>query len=496
MFLERWLTNFLIIEGKDYAKSYRCYNLKTVYDDHFNTYTAKKYKATKRNQLPQILLDKDEFFTAWLESERVLKLVDVFEQPSRVHVHEHVVGGTLADLIRCSIERDTKLSLDDVCLIMHQLIDILEFFDRHGVIYRNFKPENIVFTKKDDLSSLKIFNFEAASCEDTDVLLKRHYSSNYMQENAKKILVTEKLLSNTAIDESEFGSIKYLAPEIVLKRDHSEIADIWSVGVIFYLLLTNTHPLQHLADFVGPKEMKQTIVSILESESPELLVDFNHPNLKDLPADILTLLHKMLVIKQKNRISIKDAEAIHCMLNYDWVKLKAESLDSDYLGSESTMESSTLIPSIKASFKSSFSVVNLKLNLYQKFGTKFEDEENLEDLRNLFTNLDYNGAGKISSADVELFYSAMLEQNPHLSKKNAEDCYTLIEGKQTFNKKQFVEVATTIRNILEPQDHLLKKMFNYIIENGDQVCQGLEIISIDKEDQKLWWEDFKDFMMN
>jgi serine/threonine protein kinase len=200
---------------------------------------------------------------------------------------------------------------------MHQLIDILEFFDRHGVIYRNFKPENIVFTKKDDLSSLKIFNFEAASCEDTDILLKRHYSSNYMQENAKKILVTEKLLSNTTIDESEFGSIKYLAPEIVLKRDHSKIADIWSVGVIFYLLLTNTHPLQHLADFVGPKEMKQTIVSILQSETPELLVDFNHPNLKDLPANILTLLHKMLAIQQKNRISIKDAEAIHCMLNYD-----------------------------------------------------------------------------------------------------------------------------------------------------------------------------------
>lgn len=89
--------------------------------------------------------------------------MEVFEQPSRVHVHEYIGGGTLADLIRDHIESDTKLSLENVLLIIHQLIEIAEFFHSYGVVYGNFKPENIVFTEAGNLNSLKIFNFEAAS---------------------------------------------------------------------------------------------------------------------------------------------------------------------------------------------------------------------------------------------------------------------------------------------------------------------------------------------
>lgn len=131
-------------------------------DNSGNKYIVKKFKNRRKGQMTQRAMDTDEFYSALLESDKILKLVDVYEHPSRVHIYEDFSGDTLADLLKANIEQDKKLTLQEVNQIIYQLLDILEFLDTREVVYRNLKPENILLARKEDITILKIFSFESA----------------------------------------------------------------------------------------------------------------------------------------------------------------------------------------------------------------------------------------------------------------------------------------------------------------------------------------------
>lgn len=88
----------------------------------------------------------------------MLKLLEVYEEPTRIHIYENVEGDTLSDLLLKTLTHQSKnkLSLQEVCTIMYKLTEALVFLHDRNVMFRNLKPENIVFTRKNDLSSLKI----------------------------------------------------------------------------------------------------------------------------------------------------------------------------------------------------------------------------------------------------------------------------------------------------------------------------------------------------
>lgn len=92
-----------------------------------------------------------------LESNHFLKLLEVYDKPERVHVYEAVEGTTLSEMIAQKIRMGgAPFSLNQACVIMNQITQSLTFLHGKGIVFRNLKPENIVFTRSDDLSSLKI----------------------------------------------------------------------------------------------------------------------------------------------------------------------------------------------------------------------------------------------------------------------------------------------------------------------------------------------------
>ena len=229
---------------KTYDENYKCFMAKT-----FNCRSNSNSKSQSKSSefLSSRDMDRDEFFTACLESQNVLNLVDVYDAEKRIHVYENIRGGTLADFLRNNIQADRKIPHKDVFLIMQKLIDALDFLHSYGVIFKNLKPESIAFAEDGDLSSLKIFNFEFASCKEVEPLLRRN--GKYLEGNAGRILTLERIINNTFEDEQNLLSIKYSAPELIMKKDYSENVDMWSLGIIFYLLLTNKHPLEYLTKY-------------------------------------------------------------------------------------------------------------------------------------------------------------------------------------------------------------------------------------------------------
>nr|GMC87601.1 CDPK-related kinase 5-like [Ipomoea batatas] len=140
----------------------------------------------------------------------LVQFYEAFEDQENVYiVMELCLGGELLDRI---LARGGKYSEDDARAVMIQILNVVAFCHLQGVVHRDLKPENFLFSSKDESSQLKAIDFGL---------------SDFVRPD-------EKL--NDIV-----GSAYYVAPE-VLQRSYGTEADVWSVGVIAYILLCGSRP--------------------------------------------------------------------------------------------------------------------------------------------------------------------------------------------------------------------------------------------------------------
>lgn len=140
----------------------------------------------------------------------LVQFYDAYEDDDNVYiVMELCKGGELLDRI---LSRGGKYSEEDAKIVMVQILSVVAFCHFQGVVHRDLKPENFLFTSKEENSSLKAIDFGL---------------SDYVKPD-------ERL--NDIV-----GSAYYVAPE-VLHRSYGTEADMWSIGVIAYILLCGSRP--------------------------------------------------------------------------------------------------------------------------------------------------------------------------------------------------------------------------------------------------------------
>nr|GMC83356.1 CDPK-related kinase 5-like [Ipomoea batatas] len=140
----------------------------------------------------------------------LVQFYEAFEDQENVYiVMELCLGGELLDRI---LARGGKYSEEDARAVMIQILNVVAFCHLQGVVHRDLKPENFLFSSKDESSQLKAIDFGL---------------SDFVRPD-------EKL--NDIV-----GSAYYVAPE-VLQRSYGTEADVWSVGVIAYILLCGSRP--------------------------------------------------------------------------------------------------------------------------------------------------------------------------------------------------------------------------------------------------------------
>ncbi|KAI7750828.1 hypothetical protein M8C21_028090 [Ambrosia artemisiifolia] len=140
----------------------------------------------------------------------LVKFYDAYEDHEKVYVvMELCEGGELLDRI---LSRGGKYSEDDARSVLIQILSVVAFCHLQGVVHRDLKPENFLFTSKEDNSPLKAIDFGLSDFVKPD-------------ERLNDIV----------------GSAYYVAPE-VLHRSYSTEADVWSIGVIAYILLCGSRP--------------------------------------------------------------------------------------------------------------------------------------------------------------------------------------------------------------------------------------------------------------
>ncbi|XP_065044304.1 calcium/calmodulin-dependent serine/threonine-protein kinase 1-like isoform X2 [Musa acuminata AAA Group] len=105
-----------------------------------------------------------------------------------------------------------KYSEEDAKAVIFQILSVISFCHLQGVVHRDLKPENFLFLTKDEKSTLKAIDFGLSDFAKPD-------------ERLNDIV----------------GSAYYVAPE-VLHRSYGTEADMWSIGVIAYILLCGSRP--------------------------------------------------------------------------------------------------------------------------------------------------------------------------------------------------------------------------------------------------------------
>ena len=130
------------------------------------------------------------------------------KEPEYFHiVTELLTGGDLLSKITsCAVCSETV-----VADYMRQLLSAVAYCHKMGIIHRDLKPENLVFETSHPSSVLKVIDFGASCC---------------ISDNHRGVV----------------GTDYYLAPEILLRKPYDEKCDVWSSGVILYILLCGYPP--------------------------------------------------------------------------------------------------------------------------------------------------------------------------------------------------------------------------------------------------------------
>jgi calcium-dependent protein kinase len=132
-------------------------------------------------------------------------------------------------------------------------------------VHRDLKPENLLLDEDSDFANIKVIDFG-----------------------------TSALLDNTRPISERYGTPYYTAPEILQNR-FSEKCDVWSCGVILYLMLCGTPPFNGETD----DDIYNQIIEARYSMEGELWNDVSQAS-KDLVS-------KMLTRNPKKRISASEA---------------------------------------------------------------------------------------------------------------------------------------------------------------------------------------------
>jgi serine/threonine protein kinase len=149
----------------------------------------------------------------------IVQLVDVYEDAEYVHIVTDLCkGGELFDKI---VEKSSNscngakcFAEDEAARIIHQVLMAVSYMHKKHIVHRDIKPENILFEKTDEASPVKIIDLGLA---------RKHFGG---LEPPMTTIV---------------GTPYYIAPE-VLRKKYDKSCDLWSVGVVAYILLCGYPP--------------------------------------------------------------------------------------------------------------------------------------------------------------------------------------------------------------------------------------------------------------
>ena len=194
----------------------------------------------------------------------VIGFISAFESEEHFYIlMEHCQGGNLLERLK----EKQRFNEEEATSILYQLLKALSYLHANEICHRDVKLANVLLSG----SIVKLIDFG----------------------------ISKQLLRNERRQSSK-GTLEFLAPE-TLQGDYGVECDMWSCGIVMYLMLTGKTPYSEDLDEGEIKEVLKTG-----------RLDFSSPGFQQLSWEAKDLIKKMLCIDPLNRISASGA------LNHEW----------------------------------------------------------------------------------------------------------------------------------------------------------------------------------
>ena len=146
-----------------------------------------------------------------LNHKNIVKFYGYSETNNQLLINmEYIKYGTLSKWMKSK----QKIKEEDASAILSCVLSAVEYMHSKHICHRDIKPENIMFSEENDLSSVKIIDFGLSA---------QHF--NYLTNN------------------DYCGTFIYMAPEQIEKKLYHFSVDIWSIGILMFMLLNGgKHP--------------------------------------------------------------------------------------------------------------------------------------------------------------------------------------------------------------------------------------------------------------
>ena len=417
-----------------YAHVYRCQNISTG-----NVYACKKF-------VKKYIKNKTRFKTELnllkaTDHPNIIKLYETFEDKANVYlIMEECNGGELFERLAMNAKNHKLFTEKDAAKIMKQILEAVNYLHFHGVCHRDLKPENILLSSMDEYSQLKLIDF-----------------------GLSKVLKT--IDSNI---KGEVGTLYYMAPEVFLGK-YNEKCDVWSCGVILYIILSGNPPFFD----TNNEKLKEKICNIE--------YNFDLPIFSKISEDAKDLLRQIFV-PYESRPTISD------ILNSTWVKENAPNSSSESLNIDwghiqkysklnlvqksvinyrafhmNPQESQKFIEMFKLMDKNSDGVLSLeeiKTGIQQ---CKLMGEMNEEAIENLFNNMDLDKNGLVNYTE---FVSALMDYEKNIQKEHLIECFKIYDTDNS-GKIDFREFCHILRPQNEEEEKELKELYDRYDIDGD-----------------------------
>ncbi|EXB81510.1 Calcium-dependent protein kinase 29 [Morus notabilis] len=327
----------------------------------------------------------------------IVEFRGAYEDRQNLHlVMELCSGGELFDRIIAKVYYSER----EAARIFRQIVNVVHVCHFMGVMHRDLKPENFLLVSKDEDSPLKATDFGLSV-----------------------------FIEQGKVYRDIVGSAYYVAPE-VLRRNYGKEMDVWSAGVILYILLSGVPP------FWGETE-NAIFEAVLLAK-----LDLQSAPWPSISAPAKDLIKKMLTVDPKKRITAAEA------LEHPWLKEEVSDKPID----------SAVLSRIRQ-----FRAMNKMKKLALKVMAENLSEEEIHGLKQMFNNMDTDGSGTITFEELKTGLSKLG------SKLSEAEIRQLMEAADVDHNGSidYIEfiTATMHRHRLERDENLFKA-FQYFDKDG------------------------------
>ena len=202
----------------------------------------------------------------------IIKLYDIYENENYIYIiMEYCSGG---DLLSYFEHYEYELKETKVCEIIHKLSMAIYYLHSYGIVHRDLKPENILMTDLTPEADIRLLDFGLS-----------------------------KIVGNEEKCTEPYGTLSFVAPEVLQGKPYDKSVDLWSIGIITFLLLCGYLPFD---DKHSEREIaRQTI------QDP---VPFESKIWSKYSSEAKNFVEGLLQKKPEKRLSIKE------VLEHPWIK--------------------------------------------------------------------------------------------------------------------------------------------------------------------------------